>query len=294
MHPAPLRLSLASLLLTQIALGQTPAAEGWLGVYLAADEDAAVVAERIPDSPAARAGLQAGDVILAVDGKAVASREALIDAVRGRKAGEKVQLKLRRAGKEQTVAVELAERPATMPAPVAVETQPVQPPKAIAPPAPVTETTPAAPPQRRAFLGLRVRQTDEGLVIDEALADGPAASLGIRPGERLTQFDQAAVRTLAELDELLAKSAPGRKVVLGLRSAAGARSVTVTLGEVGGRGGVQPQPRPIEPPHAKPPTPTPPGYDVEREIEELRRDLQDLRRQLEEMRRQRDGRGGRE
>ena len=58
-------------------------------------------------SPAARAGLRSGDRIIDVDGTA-ASAVALNDAVNARKAGEKIKLRVSRAGTEQYVEAEVA------------------------------------------------------------------------------------------------------------------------------------------------------------------------------------------
>ncbi|MFY9341506.1 MAG: PDZ domain-containing protein, partial [Planctomycetota bacterium] len=107
---------LASLLLL------APAADGWLGVYLDGERAEAVITEVVPGSPAQKAGLQAGDELLAVDDQATATREAFTAAIRARKAGDRISIKLRRNDKEQIVAVKLGERPETAPA---VEPPPV-------------------------------------------------------------------------------------------------------------------------------------------------------------------------
>jgi S1-C subfamily serine protease len=51
-----------------------------------------VVVEVTQDSPAAAAGLQPGDAITAIDGEAVDSAQALVDAIEERKPGEQVKL----------------------------------------------------------------------------------------------------------------------------------------------------------------------------------------------------------
>jgi regulator of sigma E protease len=59
---------------------------------------AAVVGDVYEDSPAARAGIEAGDVVLAVDGKGVRYWEELERTIRGR-AGKELHLKLQRGRK---------------------------------------------------------------------------------------------------------------------------------------------------------------------------------------------------
>ncbi|HWS46753.1 MAG TPA: trypsin-like peptidase domain-containing protein [Acidimicrobiia bacterium] len=62
-------------------------------------------------SPAAQAGIQPGDVIVAADGKPVTSPEDLITAIRGHKPGDTMQLTVARNGSTKTVTVTLTERP---------------------------------------------------------------------------------------------------------------------------------------------------------------------------------------
>jgi len=64
------------------------------------------------DSPAARAGLQPGDVITAIDGKSVAAPSELIDRMRQYKPGDKVEVAYHRMGKRREAVVTLGERPA--------------------------------------------------------------------------------------------------------------------------------------------------------------------------------------
>jgi putative serine protease PepD len=88
---------------------------GYLGVAMGdatGGQDGAVVQEVTPDSPAARAGLQAGDVVVSIDGKAVQNRSELVAAIRGHKPGDKVTLVVVRGGNETTITATLTQRPA--------------------------------------------------------------------------------------------------------------------------------------------------------------------------------------
>jgi putative serine protease PepD len=88
---------------------------GYLGVSMGdatGGQDGAVVQEVTPDSPAARAGLQPGDVVVSIDGKAVQDRSELVAAIRGHKPGDKVTLVVDRGGNETTITATLTQRPA--------------------------------------------------------------------------------------------------------------------------------------------------------------------------------------
>ncbi|MCP4961553.1 MAG: PDZ domain-containing protein [Actinomycetia bacterium] len=63
------------------------------------------------DSPAEQAGVQAGDLIVSVDGASVESMAALVVLIRRSEPGQNVELHVIRDGERLTVEVELTERP---------------------------------------------------------------------------------------------------------------------------------------------------------------------------------------
>ena len=87
-------------------LGRVPVADATGG------RDGALVQEVTPDSPAARAGLQAGDLVVSIDGKAVQNYSEMIAAIRAHQPGDKVTLGVVRGGNETTITATLTQRPA--------------------------------------------------------------------------------------------------------------------------------------------------------------------------------------
>lgn len=264
-----------------------PAADGWLGIYLE-DRDEAVVREVIPDSPAAKAGLQMGDVLLAVGDQATPTRAEFVARIQAAKVGDRLSIKIRRGGIEQLVVVKLGQRPDQVPgSPVATPTRPSRPQA----PAPVQEVPPAPAPQR-GYLGLTVRETDGGVVVERVLPDGPAAKAGVREGEAVTSVGDLRIRNLEDLDAALRPATVGRTLAIGLRSDAGTRSVLVTLGKRPDAAEAAPAPiavAPVAPAPAEPPVPPGPRSgrkeaDLEAELAALRAELADLRKQLEALR----------
>ncbi len=71
----------------------------------------ALIVRVILDSPAERAGLRAGDIILAVDRTQINAAHPLDQVIAGYKPGDVVTIRFWRAGREDSVRVTLAEQP---------------------------------------------------------------------------------------------------------------------------------------------------------------------------------------
>jgi putative serine protease PepD len=89
---------------------------GYLGVTpsltTTGGRDGALIQEVAPDSPAAKAGIQPGDLVVSVDGKAIENYSEMIAAIRAHKPGDKVTLEVVRGGSETTITATLTQRPA--------------------------------------------------------------------------------------------------------------------------------------------------------------------------------------
>ncbi|WP_342354488.1 Do family serine endopeptidase [Sphingomonas lutea] len=113
---------LAKPVIDSLMRGQRPQ-RGYLGVGLQPlDESLApslglpkdtgeIVRSVVPDGPAARAGLQQGDVILRVGGKAVSPEETVSYLIANTPVGSRVPLDIIRGGRRQTVTVTVGQRP---------------------------------------------------------------------------------------------------------------------------------------------------------------------------------------
>jgi serine protease Do len=76
------------------------------------DQNGALVDDVLPDTPAAKAGIKSGDVLIAFNGKSVTDSESLMLAVSECAPGASATVELLRNGHAQTVAVMLGELPA--------------------------------------------------------------------------------------------------------------------------------------------------------------------------------------
>src|SRR5262249_34923776 len=76
-----------------------------------APEKGALVGEVQPGSPADKAGIKPGDVVLSVDGTPVEGSKAVQRTVLSKRIGQQVNLEIWRDGKKQTIAATTAELP---------------------------------------------------------------------------------------------------------------------------------------------------------------------------------------
>jgi len=91
-----------------------PGRGGYLGLSLREDtksnEGGALVERVVTDSPAAKAGVKKGDVIVGFGGDIVRGPAKVTEKLRAAKPGDKVSLDVRRDGKTQKLTVELGQR----------------------------------------------------------------------------------------------------------------------------------------------------------------------------------------
>jgi serine protease Do len=85
---------------------------GWLGVSVEDSDNGVTIAGVERTSPAARAGIRQGDMILAVNGEHIETSRGLIRAIAAIPPGKEVSLSIRRQGRAMDVPVTVGRRPA--------------------------------------------------------------------------------------------------------------------------------------------------------------------------------------
>ncbi|MBI1903244.1 MAG: PDZ domain-containing protein, partial [Planctomycetia bacterium] len=82
----------------------------YLGIQGEDAEGGARLTVITPDGPAEKANLEVGDIVKAIDGKAIAGYEALTDEIRSHRAGDAIKLTIVRGGETKEMAATLATR----------------------------------------------------------------------------------------------------------------------------------------------------------------------------------------
>ncbi|NEX17653.1 MAG: serine peptidase [Halochromatium sp.] len=163
----------------------------------------ALVSQVLPESPAEKAGLRAGDIILAFDGIDVPTSSSLPPLVGVTKVDVTVPVELLRDGKRREVAVTLAELPED-------ET------------ALIHHGQPAAPAANR--LGLVMKEVPEdqrellglehpGVLVDR-VETGPGERAGLRDGDLILSFGNEQVQGLAHFARLVEAAPAGGSVAV--------------------------------------------------------------------------------
>jgi putative serine protease PepD len=83
----------------------------FLGISGATIDQTVIVREAVAGGPAAKAGIQNGDIIVEADGEKVSSMDEVINAVNAAKPGDELDLTVLRGGNEKTFTVTLGNRP---------------------------------------------------------------------------------------------------------------------------------------------------------------------------------------
>ena len=239
----------------------------WLGVAVGENEKTQVVVESVdPESPAEMAKLKEGDVILAIDGKAITSGSVFVSEIRSRKPGQDIDLKIEREGKTIGLKAKLGEYPEAeakrelearfprlFPPMPPVPAQPGKPGEAPFESKEYRVVTPPREPgawpmwEKRKFVGLYLEPLNKelldyfgvkegsGLLVNKLTKDGPADKAGLKVGDVIVRADGRKVESVGDLSELIQDKKKGDKVKFDIIREKKPMAVEVEVGEEEGQ-----------------------------------------------------------
>ncbi len=185
-----------------------------------APRSGAVVTDVYPATPAAKSGLQSGDVIVKFDGQAVSNPQQLQLAVERSEFGKQIKIDIVRDGKAKQLSYQPEEQPSDF-----------------------GTRTPAKqerrPSQRLENFGLEVAPMDAevsrqlgmdgatGVVITVVQDNSPAAEAGLEAGMVISQVNRQPVETLEEFAAAMEQSGDGSGTLLLVRTEHGSRFIVL-------------------------------------------------------------------
>jgi serine protease Do len=187
----------------------------------------ALVQNVVPKSPAAKAGVAAGDVVTALNGKPVESSGALTRAVAVIPPGGNADLTVLRGGDRKQFSIKVAQRPEDESAIGRGEGEESgggaakdQTPKLGVSVAPLT-------PELAQQLGI---SGDEGVAVVDLVEGGPADRAGLRRGDLILEVNRRPVRKPEDVRNAVANLKEGQMVLLRVRRGDQAVFVAVPVG----------------------------------------------------------------
>jgi hypothetical protein len=176
----------------------------FLGVVTEEKNQRLVVKSVVRKSAAAMAGIRKGDVIAALEGTPIETRDDLMEAVGHHNVGDVIEIQLERNGDPLEVKANLVDRPE-------MQTRPSD----------RSKQTEAKDP----YIGLAVGESDGDVRVREVEKDSPAEKAGIEPGWRILKLGKTDIKTIRDFLTEVNKSKPGQIVELTIRKTDGTEAV---------------------------------------------------------------------
>ncbi|MCE2801655.1 MAG: PDZ domain-containing protein [Planctomycetaceae bacterium] len=179
----------------------------YLGLVGQNIDSKAMITQVMGDSPASKAGIQVGDQLISVEGTNVTEFDQLLEALRKKKAGQRISVVLKRGQEDKSYDILLTGRPGT----------------------PAQQTT--------VSLGLQGEDKEDKILVQRVSVGGSASKAGVKIGDLITKVDGQAPGPFQALSEKIQKKAEGDKVQLEIQRGEEKLELTVVLEARVGRGG---------------------------------------------------------
>jgi len=203
---------------------------GWIGVTIQdvtrelaesfgmKNPHGALVADVLPDGPAAKSDLRVGDVVVEYEGRRINLSADLPPLVGQTLPGKRAKVGIIRAGQALTQLVTIAELPEEANEALPEPTVPQQ-------PSVLGMQLKELTPSQRQQLGIT-----QGVLVDKVL-EGPALKAGLHPGDVIMQVLGKPVRSVAELRDMIPKLPRHKPIPMLVRRGAAALFLAIRLPE---------------------------------------------------------------
>ncbi len=204
-------INMAKKLLPQLKKGKI--IRGWLGVQVQdltpelaksfnlKQDKGVLISSVLPGSPAEKAGLKQGDVIIAFNGKKIKDAHDISRLVAATSPHTEIPIRIIRNGKEKMLKVNIGVMPVNGQTPSPQEVQNTW-----------GINVQALTPELAERLGLN--PGEKGVVITEVRPGSPAASAGLRPGDVILEIDRKKITNTHDYTEAMRKAAGEKDLLL--------------------------------------------------------------------------------
>lgn len=158
------------------------------------DRGGALITDIVSGSPADKAGLRVGDVIIAIDGKRVSDGRGVVRAILQKGVGTETSIRILRDGRERTVKLVTAQRPDRGNAPAARGADESGEASNFG-----MRLSPTPEPLRQRY-GL---ERGVGLLVEGVTQGSKAAEAGLSRGDLIVEADRAPVRSVDDLQKAM-------------------------------------------------------------------------------------------
>jgi len=170
--------------------------------------DKGVEVEQIhPGSPADRAGVRQGDILVSLDGKAIAHPVDVRQLLHTKRNGDQLQIIVKRNGENKTLSATLVGRESIFGAQGPNQQQFAQQPYGFGFPG----ANPTYRVERRAWMGLGLEDKKNGVEVDRVYPAGPAARAGFEQDDVITAIDGKKISKSQDVFTALDQAQPGSK-----------------------------------------------------------------------------------
>ncbi len=208
------------------------------------DDGGVLIGEVINDSPADKAGLQDGDVVLKYDGTTIGNNKDLLKAVKKSTVGDKVKIKILRDGKTKNINVVVGEKAKSdtmvwfdsdenehaFPSDTDFEF--------------IVKDFTESFKMDRGFLGVELDdlndqlgdyfgvENGQGVLVTKITEDSGAQKAGIKAGDVIVRMGDSEITSAGDLHKAMAETKPEEQVKIEVKRKGKTKKFDVTLGEM--------------------------------------------------------------
>jgi C-terminal processing protease CtpA/Prc len=199
----------------------------------------------MPGSPAAKAGIRPGDYVMDINDEDVSTPKELKDKIGALDEFDTIDVTLWRDGKDVDLKIGLAAKSKQL------------------------------PESHRAWLGVMVSPTDEGMKVDFVHPQSPAEKAGLRVDDVIATVDGSDVKAMDAFVKAVQGLEPGKELKLTVRRDGAEIPLTATLGEI--------DDAPVAWFRQSESLPEVSSHVIEAMLNEMRREIQALKREVQEL-----------